>query len=258
MIVKPVYNNLNGAPMKFHKFLCVTIWIGVFLNIVEAINLISIMGQAFNTYNIILLLISCANTACAFVAGIELPSMKWIGVKAYLATIFMPTLVYFNTLVFSRYYGLDLYDPMIKVIASILSGCLIFIPVYIYYGKRRNLFSPRTEMPYSSETMPGMEPDVSSPITESAEGSEADLLPPSTENLCEQEELKEETIDESGAIEDYFAEQSQDDVVEKDDHSLDDVPQNSLDAGDIRFCYKCGHEIGPDAVFCEKCGTKVR
>lgn len=27
---------------------------------------------------------------------------------------------------------------------------------------------------------------------------------------------------------------------------------------DIKYCYKCGHELEADALFCEKCGTRVR
>ena len=27
---------------------------------------------------------------------------------------------------------------------------------------------------------------------------------------------------------------------------------------DVKYCYKCGHQLSPDAVFCEKCGARVR
>ena len=144
MKIQPIYNDLNGAPMNFHKFLCVVIWIGVVLNFIGTVNVIISLNEGANLYVIIYLLLYCANLVCAFIAAVELPKMKWNGVKAYFATFVLQVAVYINNLVFSALYGLDLYEPIVQVVSSIIVSCIFIIPLYIFYGKRRNLFYPWT------------------------------------------------------------------------------------------------------------------
>lgn len=142
MKIQPIYNDLNGAPMNFHKFLCVVIWIGVVVNFIGIVNVLISLNEGANLYVIVYLLLYCANLVCAFIAAVELPKMKWNGVKAYFATFALQVVVYINNLVFSALYGLDLYEPIVQVVSSIIVSCIFLIPLYIYYGKRRNLFYP--------------------------------------------------------------------------------------------------------------------
>lgn len=141
MKVEPVYNDLNGTPMKFHKFLCVVIWIGVVLLSITFIgSLFSI--DVFSIVSIITFALVVCAWGCALAAASGLKHMQWSGVKAYYYFSILNIATYIITPFLYSYMGLDTQKVMIEaIVGPIIYGVQLAL-IYIYYGKRRNLFNP--------------------------------------------------------------------------------------------------------------------
>lgn len=268
MKVEPVYNDLNGAPMKFHKFLCVMVWIGIIRSLAEFFTTVGDF-QGINVYLVVWILLACANIVCIFIAGVDLPSRKWLGVKAYFASFGVSIATYVFNFIFSAVYGLDLYEPTLQLVSIVIVSCVFVIPIYIYYGKRRNLFEPRVELFYSSEKSNGecTAEDVVEDEAAIEEGKEENVLPNNIpiikkeDNIISQEEMVSHNCnnDNTDVISDIYDEQLDKEIEEELIVQNDNVDmQKEPEFDGVRFCFKCGHEIGPEALFCEKCGTRIR
>ena len=262
MKVEPVYNKLNGAPMRFHKFLCVMVWIGILRNLADFFTTVGDF-QGINAYLVVWIIVTVLNIACVFIAGVDLPSMKWLGVKAYFASFGISVATYVVNLVFSALYGLDLYEPTVQLVACIIGSCVFVIPIYIYYGKRRNLFEPYPEVVYSVgenrvESAKDFEPAGRDIAIEEKEES---LFTDDEPEAVEEESGSQENIDSNDAeiIREIYDEQVETEIDEEaiGQTNIGDI-SNKPEFDRVKFCFKCGHEIGPDAVFCEKCGNRVR
>lgn len=140
MRVQPIYNNIKNAPMRFHRFLSVVIWIG--LAVLSLFVLLSCLSFDVSLPGIIGFLILLACWGCAVGAAFGLKLMKWSGVQAYFLLQILTIASYFVTLLMYVYYGLDTYKVLMEAVLSLVIYGIPLVLCYIYYGKRRNLFYP--------------------------------------------------------------------------------------------------------------------
>lgn len=144
--IRPVYETVDDAPMKFYKFTahfsCI---IGIFLNFFTALKasiLIGTLDPAIKWLGIVDALYVWIGLFLLCAATINLNQMEWLGVRFYLCFDGYQILYNACFIGYSCYLGLYNSDTLAKPIASVLVLSVYMYACAIYFGKRRLLFTP--------------------------------------------------------------------------------------------------------------------
>lgn len=209
MLIQPKYYHIEGTPLTFLKFVRVTLVLGFVIGLVEFIPLLT---SEADWYTIICNLLALALRVFAF---FWLGDMKWRGVLAYCVLFLLPMLDAVAAIVLYAYYGaLESIGP---AVSRVLAAMLILAPVWVYFGKRRLLFSP---VPESKKTQEPVQPA-----------------------LC----ASQDNLDENLTAERKEAKGLGSALTES----------RQTDGNLVKFCRNCGCELVPGSKFCSICGTKV-
>lgn len=245
MSIKPKYTNYESAPMVFFHILKYGLWLIIALTIYTIILVARVIPPSdyFTSEYIafdIALVMEIIIVLFSIKAALGLRKREWSGVKALFCAALLTIVAYFIIIIFavvkSRFvYGdFNIIRPI--VIELVLIG--IFVLLWIYFGKRRLLFYP-----FANE-YEGPAINVEGAIRQNNINSKVpDYIAVNKVNSSTESVLEETTEKPKGKY---------DNVVAETEHA------EHLEEDGIKFCFKCGHEIGPNALFCEKCGTKVR
>lgn len=78
------------------------------------------------------------------------------------------------------------------------------------------------------------------------------------DNIYNFDENNEETIEEEPKVEDNIEEEPKEDLKDYREN-LNNTKQDIsyFEDSDMRFCYKCGNKLHPNASFCSMCGVKI-
>lgn len=157
--IRPVYYFWESAPLKYYKFF---IHFGAIIGIIQRLFLFYTLITSGNahwldlSYNVI-------STALLVFAWICLSDREWKGVLAIYCDSILAIIYSAVVLGIAWYYNADLSLS----IRGIISNSIVLVTLYIYYGKRRPLFSPWEVAPEYS--YPNNKPaDRSNTMAESA------------------------------------------------------------------------------------------
>lgn len=264
MKTKYPYAILESTPLKFYKFVNVTLAIGLVFRIFSILAVFAGFVSDFeHWYN---LLFSAAGLILAFYALLGLSGMKWYGPLCYLSIFAITWLDALATSALAIYYGLTNADYS-SFYGRVIVLPLIMIPVWIYFRKRRLLFSPPpADAPDSfqpAESVPVFvaEPPLSTQIgpTQSPFPAEipnnAPVVAPTPDNASSERMPDPATISEASPV-----------VENTESISLSESSQRFVPPADypvadsrptVQFCRKCGARLLPESAFCSYCGTQV-
>ena len=131
MAKKKVYLNVAETPMKYFKFLSVTLVLGVFIRIAQLVNVFS--DATLSWYNIFFVV---AGFILNIVALIGMNSMQWYGILALFGIYSLPIIDSVAAIVFVVAFNAS--EPTIGTAVGRILGCLIvLIPTWIYFTNRR-------------------------------------------------------------------------------------------------------------------------
>lgn len=134
MRIEPKYYCIEGTPLRFLKFVQVTLVFGLILRLIQIIPLLASKADWYSiTYNLLGLTLT-------ILALLWLGDMKWKGVLAYCGLFFLIMLDGIAVLVLCAYYGA--YENIGVPLGRVLATIIILVPLWVYFGKRRLLFDP--------------------------------------------------------------------------------------------------------------------
>lgn|GEM_PF-1497700 len=175
-LIEPVYADEASAPMRYYKFLARFAYLlGALIGIVRCFSQFAALDPSSAIYPYVLAdaLYSLICVSLGFVIVITLNQMLWIGViLSYCLHGFQ---VFFNVslLIYGSVNGLIYSELLAQLLVSIVASSAYLIINFIYFSKRRLLFSP---VPNSSAAVSGQELPASSPTP----SRELSVLPPAS------------------------------------------------------------------------------
>ena len=133
---KKVFINPEETPLKYFKFLRVSLMLALIVRILQAINLFTCDPTWYDIG------FSAVGFALTLAAAVGLNTMQWYGVRSLFGLHLLTVLDgVFAAVIISVY---DLSEPSFgSAIGQILGASIVFIPTWIYFAKRRLLFDPR-------------------------------------------------------------------------------------------------------------------
>lgn len=175
-LIEPVYADEASAPMRYYKFLARFAYLlRALIGIVRCFSQFAALDPSSAIYPYVLAdaLYSLICVSLGFVIVITLNQMLWIGViLSYCLHGFQ---VFFNVslLIYGSVNGLIYSELLAQLLVSIVASSAYLIINFIYFSKRRLLFSP---VPNSSAAVSGQELPASSPTP----SRELSVLPPAS------------------------------------------------------------------------------
>ena len=191
MLIKPKYSPGDKAPMKWCTWQMFMWPIGMFFSLAEFLSKTSdyikwLQSEGFPAYGVFVLILNSAIVigGCILIlfAANGLGRMEWRGPRCIYALFFYSAAV-------SILSGVLGWLTFPEVLGGCLGSLIVFIPHYIYYQKRRNLFTP---LPVQREPAPA----PAQPIVETPQPSSPPpepVSPPAPEDTGEQMVLPEFT-----------------------------------------------------------------
>lgn len=249
------YYRIEETPMKYVtviQILCI-IWFGSALfRIVQALT------DEFDAYTLVFNIIRIALTIVV-IAGLS--KRKWSSVLAVYSQFAINILDGIIGLYFVISYNLD--DSLFAFsIGQIFGASVWLILTVIYFQKRRPLYEPNDKF---ANEIQSYESSKKSGVEETEVFEDGDLVP----ILQYEEETKDKEghaqfvdaslvpIDGSSVDEERNNPDSIS-VVSSGDKSLVSDNSNVSISDGINFCPICGTRVDKDAIYCIKCGMKVR
>ena len=210
------------SPMSYFYFLRVAIWIGVVLSIFQAVT----QEYVDNAWGVFAIVWQIILIGIRVFTGIFLIKKQWKGVIGLYCSY--GSIILDQILVLVIYAAYNLPDPPVGTAIGTTIGVLVWaIPTYIYFKKRRPIFSPYWGV---------VEPD-----------------PETVEN---KQNTTERVLVTEQQIKSNFA------SVET--AGRDETPEPAIPVGlfrqsdiPIRFCRYCGFKLLENSAFCTRCGKKV-
>lgn len=149
-LIDPVYADEASAPMRYYKFLAHFAYLfGVLIGIVRCFSQFAALDPSSAIYPYALgdALFSLICVSLAFIIVITLNQMLWIGVV--LSYCLYGFQVFFNVslLVYGAANGLLYSQLLAQLLVSIVTSSAYLIINFIYFSKRRLLFSPASNSP---------------------------------------------------------------------------------------------------------------
>lgn len=136
MAIQRRYVDPAATPLVYYKILRVTLVIGVLINLAQ---LLSLDQANYNAYNMCFVLI---NLGLTIGSAIGMNMKKWAGVLCFHARTLLGILDAFVGIGIMIFYGLTDAALLGQVVGQILGAIIVFVPSYIYFAKRRLLFTP--------------------------------------------------------------------------------------------------------------------
>ena len=134
-MIAPQYFTKEQTPLKYYHFLRIVLILGVIARFAQGAQLLRSGSNAYSlTYAVVGLLLTIA-------AAVGLNSMKWYGVLALFGTWGLSILDSIGALVIIHKYQLT-YPSASTAIGQIIGCGIVAVPSWIYFMKRRLLFSP--------------------------------------------------------------------------------------------------------------------
>ena len=134
-MIAPQYVNKEQTPLKYYHFLRIVLILGVIARFAQGAQLLRSGSNAYSlTYAVVGLLLTIA-------AAVGLNSLKWYGVLALFGTWGLSILDSIGALVIIHKYQLT-YPSASTAIGQIIGCGIVAVPSWIYFMKRRLLFSP--------------------------------------------------------------------------------------------------------------------
>ena len=137
MKIKPKYTDPETTPLKFLKLVRVTLWISLFFTTME---IISQLSSELDWYMLGINLVGGVLLVAA-ISGLN--RMEWYGVKAYCGSLLLRILD--NLLACGLYLYYGRVDESLSTAAGICGGGVVILLIWIYFQKRRLLFTPIPE-----------------------------------------------------------------------------------------------------------------
>lgn len=135
-MIKPVYTIPEIAPMKFYRFLTkFGLPVSIFISIINLITDFSNHTPHWLDGSIMI-----AHIILLFFSIDGLRDMKWSGVRFLYANILVS--LGYNSFFLLVYLVLDLPNLPSEVVSGTISNSVIFLMYFVYFSKRRLLFSP--------------------------------------------------------------------------------------------------------------------
>ena len=134
-MITPQYVNKEQTPLKYYHFLRVMLVLGVVARFVQGAQLFRSGSNAYT------LVYAAAGLLLTIAAAVGLNSMKWYGVLALFGTWGLIILDSIAALVIIYTYRLT-YPSAATTIGQIIGCGIVAVPSWIYFMKRRLLFSP--------------------------------------------------------------------------------------------------------------------
>ena len=134
-MITPQYVNKEQTPLKYYHFLRIVLILGVIARFVQGAQLFRSGSNAYT------LVYAAAGLLLTIVAAVGLNSMKWYGVLALFGTWGLIILDSIVALVIIYTYRLT-YPSAATTIGQIIGCGIVAVPSWIYFMKRRLLFSP--------------------------------------------------------------------------------------------------------------------
>lgn len=170
--IKPVYTDVESAPLFFYKFLSrFALFLGLLrcipssIEALTALSSVSSVGGVLWACGALDVIAQLFNIILIFISINGLILMDWSGVKAYLL-IYCFSIAY-NTFCAAiiLYYGL--HDSLTETVCRIILAIIWLYACAVYFGKRRWLFSP---IPAYSEVevppLPAVEEEPAPPASD--------------------------------------------------------------------------------------------
>lgn len=136
MAIKRIYTDSAATPLVYYKILRVTLIIGVIVNLYQIITLVQ------TNYTMYQLCYAFINFGLTIACAIGMNIKKWVGVLCFYARMLLGVLDAFVAIGIIVYYGLDDASLLGQAIGQIVGAAVVFFPSYIYFTKRRFLFTP--------------------------------------------------------------------------------------------------------------------
>lgn len=142
-MIKPEYYSWGSAPMRFYHVHCKLVLLACVLSIISGFSNISSVVSALNEYGysvpgvLILIYVSIVSLLSVVLLAISangLQRQQWFGVQVWYAAMLLPA-------VDSVISGCLGFSQWLEVCGRILGILIVFLPMYIYYQKRRPLFA---------------------------------------------------------------------------------------------------------------------
>lgn len=134
-MIAPQYFTKEQTPLKYYHFLRIVLILGVIARFAQGAQLLRSGPNAYSlTYAVVGLLLTIA-------AAVGLNSLKWYGVLALFGTWGLSILDSIGALVIIHKYQLT-YPSASTAIGQIIGCGIVAVPSWIYFMKRRLLFSP--------------------------------------------------------------------------------------------------------------------
>lgn len=134
-MITPQYVNKEQTPLKYYHFLRIMLVLGVVARFVQGAQLFRSGSNAYT------LVYAAAGLLLTIAAAAGLNSMKWYGVLALFGTWGLIILDSIAALVIIYTYRLT-YPSAATTIGQIIGCGIVAVPSWIYFMKRRLLFSP--------------------------------------------------------------------------------------------------------------------
>lgn len=144
MLIKPKYSPGDKAPMKWCTWQMYILPIGMFFSLAEFLSKTSdyikwLQSESFPAYGVFVLVLSGAIAVGQWIlmlfAANGLGRMEWRGPRCIYALFFYSAASWILS-------GILGWATFPEVLGKCLGSLIVFIPHYIYYQKRRNLFTP--------------------------------------------------------------------------------------------------------------------
>lgn len=134
-MIAPQYFNKEQTPLKYYHFLRIILILGVIARFVQGAQLLRSNPNAYSLiYAVVGLLLTIA-------AAVGMNSLKWYGVLALFGIWGLSILDSIVALVIIHTYQLT--NPSASTTIGQIIGCgIVAVPSWIYFMKRRLLFSP--------------------------------------------------------------------------------------------------------------------
>lgn len=142
-LIKPKYSDWDNTPLKFYKFHRAILPIGCALGIIYYIVWLFdlfVLSQYFRWWVLLFRsAIYLAILVLAVIANDGLHTRMWRGVRAYYVGVLL-SLIDKVFVAIAASTGASI--TAVYIVGAVIAYAVLFIPVYIYYQKRRMLFSP--------------------------------------------------------------------------------------------------------------------
>lgn len=209
-MIAPQYFTKEQTPLKYYHFLRIVLILGVIARFAQGAQLLRSGSNAYSlTYAVVGLLLTIA-------AAVGLNSMKWYGVLALFGTWGLSILDSIGALVIIHKYQLT-YPSASTAIGQIIGCGIVAVPSWIYFMKRRLLFSPL--------------PKNAQPTQINAEPMQINAQPM---------QINAEYT-----------------VVPDSPHAESPAPAAPTYTQRPRFCKNCGSSLSEGCTYCTNCGTYV-